>query len=191
MKEYTGQAANRLDAVVCCTWYRWRLCASKVIFLSTLTGSSDEPWTFSTHGQAEEPQLTYEPSSPCRRTDHTCLYSHTRNIYSEVDRTNHLIYSFLFRVSFYFPTRDCNWFQSDAGSHGGDVGMGACSRWWRFLYRDNERNSLEKGKVKIFRQKNNCCNSGAAGFLEVSLCSERIQIPGVRRKRKCRERMRD
>lgn len=128
---------------------------------------------------------------PPAGTDHTCLYSHTRNIYSEVDRTNHLIYSFLFRVSFYFPTRDCNWFQSDAGSHGGDVGMGACSRWWRFLYRDNERKSLEKGKVKIFRQKNNCCNSGAAGFLEVSLCSERIQIPGVRRKRKCRERMRD
>lgn len=50
---------------------------------------------------------------------------------------------------------------------------------------------MEKGKVKIFRQKNNCCNSGAAGFLEASLCSERIQIPGVRRKRKCRERMRE
>lgn len=47
------------DKCVChCTWYRCRFWASKVIFLSTLTGRSDEPWTFSTQGHAEEPQLT-------------------------------------------------------------------------------------------------------------------------------------
>lgn len=40
-----------------CTWYRCRLRASKVIFLSTLIGSNDEPWTFSTQGQVEDPQL--------------------------------------------------------------------------------------------------------------------------------------
>lgn len=74
--------------------------------------------------------------------------------------------------------------------------MGGMSGWGRAQGGEDfcieiMKESLEKGKVKIFRQKNNCCNSGAAGFLEVSLCSERIQIPGVRRKRKCRERMRD